>query len=86
MGAITSLNLTPNDGRPMKQLSKVAVNHLPEVGTMYHFAKILGVTKGTVGFWIHRYGLPAFKQEDGTFTIDRELFIQWAIKTGRYKA
>jgi hypothetical protein len=64
-------------------ISSEQIGRLPLAGTAYAYAARLGVTRKTMSQWICQDNLPAFRQPNGSYIIDRELFHEWARKTGR---
>lgn len=71
----------PVDGRV--QIDSARLEALPEHGSSFAFAKILGVTAPTVRNWILLEGAPATRGEKATWTLYRDQFSQWLKEKGK---
>lgn len=71
-------------GRKGFKVTREAAMQLPDYGHAYCYAKRIGASKQTVLNWIYRAGLLAYKQPDGTFIIERQDFLKFCYRTGRY--
>lgn len=80
-------------GRPrwgVVRLSRRRIEELPDEGNLNQYANVLGVSTGTVWKWAAEKGMPrVYEYTAGTinakWTVKKDLFVKWAIETGRYK-
>jgi hypothetical protein len=79
--------MNQNLGRPKsgkKSFGQDEIMKLPIAATPYRFAKVLGVSRQCFCKWQKQEACPVLKLENGTFSVIRFEFLQWAKQTGRW--
>ena len=77
-------------GRKRVIITEEIVRSLPQIGTPSHFARCLKVSRSAICQWIHREGMPVYRQPsvydqfEAHYIVVREEFLVWAGATGRY--
>jgi hypothetical protein len=58
--------------------------HLPAEGTATDYARVLGVTRNAVLYWIEVLGLPAKQKKTGGHVIRKLEFKEWAKRVKKF--